>query len=258
MKRFFSVILLFVLLVGLIPTASAESYGDKVNAVVQTAAAFYYKNPYMQYDSVKLTSRNEGAGGLNRNNRYITPEDATSQRNLYTVCSSYCFEVYWNALGYQLLGSSLRCVTVNMFAEEGPIIAFKYRKTDDMPLDQALSKFRQTLQPGDVVVYVGSATTGGHAMMYVGDFDGDGVADLLHSTGKKYNMETGIDAVETGGNITKTPASDLWTEGKGQYLGKRYGFAILRPLAADAASCRQFIRMFSSVSWISRPILRYS
>ena len=53
--------------------------------------------------------------------------------------------------------------------------------------------FAEELQPGDViaVMYVsdvtGSGPSGGHTMTYIGDIDGDGVGEIIHSKGSKYN-----------------------------------------------------------------------
>ena len=60
--------------------------------------------------------------------------------------------------------------------------------------DEVVDLFQNVLQPGDIVV--GMTKSGdpeddgdgsGHAMMFVGDIDGDGIGELLHSSGAKYN-----------------------------------------------------------------------
>lgn len=53
--------------------------------------------------------------------------------------------------------------------------------------------FAEELQPGDVIAVMsvsdvtGSGPSGGHTMTYIGDIDGDGVGEIIHSKGSKYN-----------------------------------------------------------------------
>jgi hypothetical protein len=53
-------------------------------------------------------------------------------------------------------------------------------------------------------------------MFYAGDTDGDGRAEVLHCSGRKYDMVTGLDAVEIGGSIYEDDAESLlFTPGNG-------------------------------------------
>ncbi|MBQ7566541.1 MAG: hypothetical protein IJT18_05415 [Oscillospiraceae bacterium] len=57
--------------------------------------------------------------------------------------------------------------------------------------------FAEKVRPGDILVVrlAGSAdaddSASGHAMMYLGDVDGDGVGEIIHSWGSKYNNNKG-------------------------------------------------------------------
>ena len=65
----------------------------------------------------------------------------------------------------------------------------------DLTFEDIQYLFDHVLQPGDVVTSMmgdgDSDPDGGHAMMYIGDIDGDGVGELIHSWGAKYNGGVG-------------------------------------------------------------------
>ena len=68
----------------------------KRQALVETANAFLSHSKSIQYDQF-------------RENRYATPEDATEQHKIYSVCSSFVWEIYKNtfisepSMGYESL-----------------------------------------------------------------------------------------------------------------------------------------------------------
>ena len=68
---------------------------------------FYYKQKHqVQYDSY-------------RKNLYSTPEDATSQHIVYTVCSGFTFQTYYQTLGINLdLTSELSIITGTNFINQ--------------------------------------------------------------------------------------------------------------------------------------------
>ena len=80
MKRMAVICLLIAILCTL--PISAANLTEQQSAVVQTAVAFYLKNPYMQYDSQSVTDRAPKNGGSQRDGGSITPEDATAERNV--------------------------------------------------------------------------------------------------------------------------------------------------------------------------------
>ena len=211
--------------------AAADTHEEQVQAILATTLAYYYKNPYMQYDSTKITTASENNGGVLRTNRYVAPEFGTADRNIYTVCSSFCWEIYYNTFGYQLMGNPRGAETINLAAAEAPLMVFSYKNgTGD---DAAkLAEFRKTLQPGDIIVT--RNTSDGHAMMYVGNIDGDGIDYIIHSTGKKIDMTSGVDAVEANGNIQKDNIEETLMKPKhSRYLPDRLSYHILRPLNTE-------------------------
>ena len=238
--RRLAAILLILAALGafLVPGAAAadavDSYEDQVKAVLEVTRSYYCKNPYMQYDSVNLTSISKQRGGMLRTTRYVAPEYGTADRNIYTVCSSFCFEVYYNTFGYQLMGDPRDAETIDLAAAEAPLMVYSSVIAPET-LEQTLKDFRANLQPADVVVW--RATDGsGHAMMYVGDIDGDGNDYFIHSAGGKYDMTKGTDSVEAEGNIKKDPAASYLDPKSGYYIGSKKSIHILRPLATE--ECR--------------------
>lgn len=243
MKKFLSLLLILVtLMVLVLPTSAADSLTDMQKAVVETAAAFHFKGYAMQYDSTVLTDRTYARGGSIRNHKYTTPEEATSDRNIFTVCSSFCFEVYYNALGYELMGNSDNCVTKTLYgtAPEDMVIVHFNSKDDGEDKRQAhIDRLMGSLQPGDIIVTV-TEKLQGHAMLYCGDVLGDGENYIIHSSGYKVNMATGEDAVEDTGNIYCHEVRNqfIGTNSKGR-LYKNYGFCLLRPLqSATMQGCK--------------------
>ncbi len=223
---------------------AADSREDMQQAIVQTAIAYYLNKADQQYDSVALSKDyDRDDGGNLRCAFYFAPEDATPDQTEYSVCSEYCFEVLYNALGYQLVGEPRKSVTRRMQNEvEGPHVVFRFnnRNATEAEKDAAAEKAWSLLQPGDVVVYgsTKSVDNRGHAMVFVGDIDGKGEPDLLHSTGKKYNMGTGEDAVEENGTIKKANAETYFhPKGKSHYFGQLGMYTILRAIDDPGQTC---------------------
>lgn len=213
-------------------------------AVVETACAYYLKANCVQYDSKPLAC---GTNSMCFSRRTVegSPEDATPDNIYYTVCSSFAYETYFNAIGYRLTGSSDSCVTVRMacYPQDG-ITVFEYDKRKDPGLKRQkseLARMRSLLEPGDVIVWVtkwkdkktGRRREGGHAVVYVGDFCGDGVARVLHSAGHKYDFSTGKDRVEKDGTV-RLAALDEYLFGS-KKIYKRTKIVVLRPLMLPAA-----------------------
>ena len=79
-------------------------------AILEMAYAYYLKADCVQYGSVSLVAR---AGmAFCRRTKEGRPEDATPDSPYYTVCSSFPYEVYYNAIGFKLSGGSDTSVTL--------------------------------------------------------------------------------------------------------------------------------------------------
>ena len=208
-------------------------------AVLETACAYYLKADCVQYDSRSLVKCRDSMR-FSRRTVEGAPEDATEDNIYYTVCSSFPYETYFNAIGYRLSGGSDTCITVRLacYPQEG-ITVFEYDKRKDAGLKKQkteLDRMRALLEPGDIIVGVnkwvdnktGRRREGGHAIVYVGDFFGKGTSNILHSAGHKYDFTTGKDRIEKGGTVRLEDLGKyLFDSGK---IYKRTKVVVLRPL----------------------------
>ena len=74
-------------------------------AVLETAYAYYLKADCVQYGSVPLVVsalyKDVGWLAYSRRTKEGTPEDATPDSTYSTVCSSFPYETYFNAMGFR-------------------------------------------------------------------------------------------------------------------------------------------------------------
>ena len=251
-------LLTVVMLMGLLPmlaaSASATTLEEKQQAVIATAWAYYDKGRPVQYDSRGLSTVSIAKGGANRTTWECPPEYATPDETLFSVCSDFTYQVYFDVFGYRVCGDHVRNRTASMSKYEpgkDPICAYMYNsKTDSTPREEAIKKFCAQLQPGDIINTGKKVGGGGHAMLFVGDVLGDGKGYILHCGGKKYDTKTGSDIVECSPGKLETiegriiaNASSSRNDGAillavaEEYLMKKYTkskdrtFSAIRPLA---------------------------
>ena len=215
-------------------------------AVLETAYAYYLKADCVQYDSTPLMLHRVGVMS-SRRTKEGRPEDATPDKTYYTVCSSFPYETYWNALGYRLGGSSDACYTMSLTTRPQEAVVFEYDKRRDRDGSKyvpEMMRMRALLEPGDVIVYTTfkehktkTGTTlkgGGHALMYVGDVAGDGHNKVMHSGGAKYQFEDGgYDQVEWSGTIRLDDMDAIFFHGAP--LKKKTKIMVFRPLQLPAS-----------------------
>ena len=196
-----ALMMLMSLLTALTPAASATTLKEKQDAIVQTAFAYYDKGAPVQYDSIELSVVSKGKGGARRITMECPPEFATKDSTWFSVCSDYPYQCYYNVFGYKLCGNPVSNWTGRLSKFEpgkDAICVYKYDSTKDKtPLKEALAKYCAQLQPGDIINGVSTEGSGGHVMFFIGDVDGDGIGDLIHCSGYKYNTRTGEDRPET-------------------------------------------------------------
>ncbi|MBQ7566578.1 MAG: S-layer homology domain-containing protein [Oscillospiraceae bacterium] len=243
--------------VVVLPTSAAEISKEDFEAViVETAMAYYYKAMAVQYDSNGWTIQNKNDwGGACRLTSGAAPEEGSSDYTIYSVCSDWCYDVYYNAFGYKLMEIPRLCRTAKMMAvpASDKLVAFKYDPTGADPdamkdIDTAITTARDGLQVGDIIVGYGSS---GHAMLYIGDYKGDGTKYIIHCWGGKFEGSTGVDTIEDkvknanpkGGAIRIDSVAEVFTEPDNTETGVwnlrkassgSAGFTVLRPSATDA------------------------
>lgn len=180
-------------------------------AVLETAFAYYRKGPKIQYDSTELTTEDRESTGVCRLNSGDSPEMTGDDRSFYTVCSDWCYDVYYNAFGYQLTDSARRAFTYNMTpaptSDPSVILKCGFYMDDVHTRDkfEFIEQCQKLWEPGDVIVIYArpedGTEMGGHAMLFVGDYNNSGKNYILHSSGSKIDMSTGIDRIEKPGSI---------------------------------------------------------
>ena len=109
-KRFVSILLAICLLLGLVPmvSAAATSLSTVEQAIVETALAYYYKGPSVQYDSYYFGSGSRFLTALLRQTNDRSPESSSPDDIHYTVCSAYPWDVYYNTFADRVIGQQER------------------------------------------------------------------------------------------------------------------------------------------------------
>ena len=245
--RLLTAALVVVLLLSVVSpvAASAKITNERQQAIVNTALAYYYRGYGVQYDSIPITNFGKYDGGPIRGGWAFSPEDATEDHLHYSVCSDFMLEVYCDAFGWIFMDNVLNCKTANIIAlrEDDPMVVYRYDPFDDayanVTKDQARAAAMKAFQPGDVYVNMSKDGSAGHAMMFIGDYKGDGHDYVIHCWGSKYMPETGTDKVETavknanGGAIRIDDCADyIFGENEASYSLYRgdHKYIIVRPL----------------------------
>ena len=211
-------------------------------AVIETAYAYYLKGDCVQYGSVPLVVHS----GMEfcRRTKEGKPEDATPDSTYFTVCSSFTYETYFNAIGYRHSGSADTSVTILLTTRPQEAVVFEYDRrldSDGTKYEPEMMRMRSLLQPADIIVYstikgrdhkTGEIHGGGHALIYVGDELGDGHPLVMHSGGAKYDFATGVDQVEKRGTVRIDEMDSIFFRNGG--LAKQTKIMVFRPLDLPA------------------------
>lgn len=156
-------------------------------ALLETAFAYYRKGDRVQYDFKPLTVQDRTSVGISRLTSGDTPEMAAKDYIIYTNCADWCYDIYMDAFGYAPGGDARHALVryTNLYKEKGdPDVVLKLEGTDDAAREKFMEEAKKVLQPGDIVNTAGEdGIVNGHAMLYLGDWDGDGTPDVLHSSG---------------------------------------------------------------------------
>ncbi len=210
-------------------------------AIVAECKAYYYKATMNQYGLQYLTVVKDLTGGILRGHslEYNTPEAATKDNTQYQWCSSFAHDVVYNTFGYKLLDNHEFCRTT--FLSEGKcddpeIVIYQYNCSSSEADNKAAAEAAVAMmQPGDIVTWTRPSDNQGHTLMVVDDMNADGKLDILHRSGNRYDMSTGVDKLETKGIqvIYDISQAFLSTESAQNFLDKAR-FSIYRPALLDA------------------------
>lgn len=199
---------------------------DLQKAIVVTAESYYLRGKYAQYDQYSLTKMPSG-NVYRRLLGIMAPEDYTAQYYGYTDCSSFVYDVYKFALGMSIsspANTKTYCAgSAHTILVETPAVSGFSEMTDE-ELSAKEKAFRDTLQPGDIIVYRAADGNSGHAMLYVGN------NKMIHSSGSTYDFTTGTDKVEKSGTYKYDPIDTLFSKGSRRYLFEKSIYIIMRPL----------------------------
>lgn len=183
-------------------------------ALIQTALSFYWHGRDVQYDSNCMV-RPLGWTARRCDTR-LTAECAAPDNYVYTVCSDFVHRSFRDAFDFYLAPGSDTYLTeqISSVPSDDPISVFRFDAVRDGEenAEQAVLDCFRLLEPGDVLCYYidheATATRkgihAGHAMLYIGDYFGDGRKYILHSMdlgGGKFKYDTGIDPEEPRGSI---------------------------------------------------------
>ncbi len=210
-KRWLSLLLTLILLTGTLSgltiSASAEtSVEERGKQAVAVALAYFDKGHSVQYDGKKISKVKRTDYGQSRSTYEAAPEFATPYETVYTVCSDFAAQVYWEAFHYKLLGNqgSVWTGTLSEADRDPETVVWSYQpySTVTDPTDK-IEQMYALAQPGDVftafsmkLVNGSLSPVGGHTMIWAGDVTGDGRPDIIHSGGKHMNVDAQIDRRE--------------------------------------------------------------
>jgi len=223
-----------------------DTLENRQKALVETAYAYYYKNMTVkgsvQYCRETLTALHHDNGGIKRGltEEWNTPESATTDQTLYTWCTGLCYESIYNTFGYRLLGNIVDSVSWNLSQwqniPEEILIADSRALTGTYSKDKAIIEgYYDLLQPGDIICYTQTQDVNGHAFIVTQDVTRDGKQDYIESTGGRYDLDTGIDKVETAGTIAIGELDKHLIEHNKGGLYSRRRYTIYRPAQLSAA-----------------------
>lgn len=202
---------------------------DVQKAVVITAESMFLRGNRAQYDQTSFTKGASRSVGR-RTTATRKVEDFTTQYFGYHDCSSFVFDVYWNALGMDFSEGPTKRNT--KWYMSNPHVVYMQTPQESgfssmtaEQLEEKKQELLKQLQPGDIINYRKPGNSAGHAMLYVGN------DTLLHSQGGDY---TGAyEKRESKGTYSKDSLNELLlSSGSVRYLFKMHSYAILRPLNA--------------------------
>ena len=198
-----------------------------IEAIVVTAEAFLARKAYLQYDDISMVASLSGMSSIRRPDRLkYGPEDATSQFTWYTNCASWTYDVY-----YQALGQDIIAWTTASLQQATDMHVWSYTVTGEETTEEKeaiLAEFMSLVEPGDILT-CRHKNSGGHAMLYIGD------GQIIHSSGSgegsaNYDYSKNEDKVEAKGTVQSKTLDSIASGGDNYYFFGEGWWGIVRPL----------------------------
>ena len=196
----------------------------EIEAIVTTAEAFYQRGVYLQYDDVSMVASLSGMTNIRRPDRLkYGPEDATSQFTWYTNCASWTYDVY-----YQALGQDIIAWTTSSLQQAADMHVWNYAVTGeetDYEKEAIFYEFTSLMEPGDILC-CRHQKSGGHALLYIGD------GMILHSAapgGGNYDYSGNADRAEPKGSIDYKTVESFMDVSDNYYFFDEIWWGIIRP-----------------------------
>ena len=203
-------------------------------AILQTALAYYYHDPYVQYESNSAKMIKPFSIPVIRSSQKA--EDAEADQTVYTVCSDFGWRLYREVTGWSTTETSGGFLTekISNLPADHPMVVYKFRGDDgETDVTKAIAESRACLQVGDLITYY--LKDAGHMMVYVGDILGDGKEYVLHSEapgGGSTDFDTGVNPMEPNGSISLQSFDQIVYSKAKRYIfsSNVTRFTITRPL----------------------------
>ncbi len=174
----------------LCPVSDTIEIHTPQDALYEMALAYLRKGGLLEYDQLN-----------GRRMVLATPEQATAQSYVFLDCSSYVTSIYYNTYGVKVIPDSYGSQNTKNYAKYAKenygtaADVIGYYETLDYKTEEAqralLDAVRETLMPGDVLVYrrgskkygadYSESNLSGHALIYMGD------GMFTHSSGTSWN-----------------------------------------------------------------------
>ena len=205
------------------PTTLREFDTPEQEALVVCAEAYYARKVYLQYEDTRMVQGNVVQPTYYRWQRHEnSPESLSSQYTGYTNCAAFCYDVYKEAFDLDIV--HWYTAALNTATDMHVFYHTITGKETDAEKKEIEQRFRDTLQPGDILNCIHKGQDSGHAMLYVGD------GKILHSSGTVYNYEANKDMIEARGTVQYLELNEIFsTEGTCYFWGET-AFVIVRPL----------------------------
>ena len=210
-----------------IPYSDGKQYDNAIQqALVAVAEAFYERGAYLQYDDssfVKSTDLLEK--NIRRPDRLkYNPEDASSQFTWYTNCASWTYDVYYQALGIDIVDW-----TTLLLHNDTEIQVWSYTVVDaitDAQRQKIFEEFCSKLQPGDILCCRHKYGSSGHALLYLGD------GQILHSAAGQvgnYDYTKMTEYFEEDGTVMRKTVESLMDPNDKYYFFGEKWWGVIRP-----------------------------